>query len=336
MMSTKLERPLIDLELCGMDSNIAPIAKVNIMDEDSFEQFTLEWLYGCKKSNYDSMERIGGSGDKGRDVIGRYKDGSVDYFQCKHYREPLTPSNYYLELGKLCYYTFKKEIRLPKKYFIIASNDVGISLKDLIDEPPKLLLKLKENWNRYCKNKISKSKEIKLENDLLDYVNSFDFTIIEPYPIQKIIDEYLDTIYGYIRFGGRKTVLPTKLIPGQVFEDEEMPYINALLEAYSDKLDINSILAIVLSRYMYTNAKFPVNFLVLDSPILSLKETESIKPTQTMRHALFENIVKNQKGIQTIIIENEIPDIDYKNVNLIYFTKDRNSGRYGFLCGVED
>lgn len=44
-----IEKPKIDIELYGTDINIAPIDKVHIMDEDSFEHFTLEWLYGCKK-----------------------------------------------------------------------------------------------------------------------------------------------------------------------------------------------------------------------------------------------------------------------------------------------
>lgn len=72
----------------------------------------------------------------------------------------------------------------------------------------------------------------------------------------------------------------------------------------------NSVVAIVLSRYMESKAKYSPDFLVLDSPILSLKEKETKKPSETMRNTLFENIVDNQKGIQTIVIENEIPEIN--------------------------
>ena len=66
----------------------------------------------------------------------------------------------------------------------------------------------------------------------------------------------------------------------------------------------NSVVAIVLSRYMESKAKYSPDFLVLDSPILSLKEKETKKPSETMRNTLFENIVDNQKGIQTIVIVN--------------------------------
>lgn len=74
----------------------------------------------------------------------------------------------------------------------------------------------------------------------------------------------------------------------------------------------------------------------MDSPILSLKEKETKKPSETMRNTLFENIVDNQKGIQTIVIENEIPEINYKDANIIHFTKEKNNGRYGFLLDVTD
>lgn len=98
----------------------------------------------------------------------------------------------------------------------------------------------------------------------------------------------------------------------------------------------NSVVAIVLSRYMESKAKYSPDFLVLDSPILSLKEKETKKPSETMRNTLFENIVDNQKGIQTIVIENEIPEINYKDANTIHFTKEKNNGRYGFLLDVTD
>lgn len=235
---TELDKPRIDIELYGTDTNIPPIDKVRVMDEDSFEQFTLEWLYGCKKTKYSYIRRIGGAGDKGRDAVAYYSDGSVDYYQCKHYNTALAPSNYYLELGKLCYYTYKKEIPIPKEYYIIASNDVGPSLQDLLDNPIELPSSLIKNWDTYCKTKITKTADISLDKSFSDYINSFDFAIVKTYPMAQVIDEYLDTIYGNIRFGGRRLNMPSLISPTEVIESDEMPYISALLEAYSDELGI--------------------------------------------------------------------------------------------------
>lgn len=246
---SEIYKPKIDIELYGSDVNIAPIDKVYIMEPDAFEQFTLEWLYGSKKTKYSYMRKIGGAGDKGRDVIAYYDNKSVDYYQCKHYNRPLSPTNYYLELGKLCYYTYKKEIAIPKEYYIIASNDVGPSLQDLIDDPTKLPIKLLENWDTHCRTKITKTKDIILDEQLRKYINSFDFTIIKTYPMAQVIDEYLDTIYGNIRFGGRKITMPIPIVPSNTIEDEEMTYINALIEAYSDELKIQIVTIKSLEAY---------------------------------------------------------------------------------------
>lgn len=99
---------------------------------------------------------------------------------------------------------------------------------------------------------------------------------------------------------------------------------------------LNSAVAIVLSRYMQKHAHYAPGLILLDSPILSLKEIDTQKPSQSMRNGLFENIASTSEGIQTIVIENEIPEIDYSNVNLIHFTKNANTGRYGFLIDVMD
>ena len=218
LMFNELDKPRIDIELYGTDTHIPPIDKVHVMDEDSFEQFTLEWLYGCKKAKYSSIKRIGGAGDKGRNVVAYYSDGSVDYYQCKHYNTALTPSNYYLELGKLCYYTYKKEIPIPKEYYIIASNDVGPSLQDLLDNMSELRSSLIKNWDTYCKAKITKTAEVSLDKSFSDYINSFNFTIVKTYPMAQVIDEYLDTIYGNIRFSGRRLNMPASLIPREASE----------------------------------------------------------------------------------------------------------------------
>ena len=98
---------------------------------------------------------------------------------------------------------------------------------------------------------------------------------------------------------------------------------------------LNTTVALALARYMIENAKYPPGLLVLDSPILSFKETDDKKPSDSMRNGLFENLLSQDKALQLIIVENEIPSIDYKDSNLIHFTKNREEGRYGFLNGVE-
>ena len=109
-------------------------------------------------------------------------------------------------------------------------------MQDLLDNSAQLLSSLLDNWDTYCRFKITKSKEINLDADLLGYIRSFDFSIIKTYPIAQIIDEHLNTVYGSIRFGTRTPTLPAPLSPSAEIDPEEMEYVSALLAAYSEEL----------------------------------------------------------------------------------------------------
>lgn len=234
-MEEEILKPKIDIECCKIQNNIPPIDQVHIMDEDSFEKFITEWLYACRKKNYEKICHIGGSGDKGRDIIGIYQDDSHDVFQCKHYNAPLSPSEFNIELGKLCYYTWKKEIKIPINYFIIASHNVGPKLYDLINNPEDFKQYIINEWDIRIKYKIISGKKIELTEELKGYINNFDFSIIKTIPIEEIINEHIKTIYGVIRFGVCLRTTPKKITPPSIPRDEELPYIRALLDAYEDE-----------------------------------------------------------------------------------------------------
>ncbi|MGX8679638.1 MAG: AAA family ATPase [Sphaerochaetaceae bacterium] len=102
---------------------------------------------------------------------------------------------------------------------------------------------------------------------------------------------------------------------------------------------LNTLFAYIIQKYLYLHGKHAPRLLILDSPILSLNErkeiTEEDRAPAGMRESLFRFLVSNTDLVQTIIVENEIPDIDYTGVNDIAFTKS-DSGRYGFLNGVRE
>jgi len=83
--------------------------------------------------------------------------------------------------------------------------------------------------------------------------------------------------------------------------------------------------------------------LILDSPILSLKEkkhklTAKDITTVGMREALIQYIMDNCGDNQVIIAENELPEtLDYSGVHLMNFTMgDEDGERYGFLRSVRN
>jgi len=98
---------------------------------------------------------------------------------------------------------------------------------------------------------------------------------------------------------------------------------------------LNTVLAIALMEYLAEQGKYAPGLLIIDSPILSLKEVGEDKTPDTMKSALFQYMLNNQNRGQTIIIENDIPDhLDYSKANVIQFTKEMTRGRYGFLNDV--
>lgn len=98
----------------------------------------------------------------------------------------------------------------------------------------------------------------------------------------------------------------------------------------------NAILSLSLLEYIKESGKYSPGILAIDSPILSLKEKNDDVTPDTMKNALFKYFNDYQHLDQIIIIENEIPNIDYSNANIIEFSKDKNKGRYGFLYGIHD
>ena len=102
---------------------------------------------------------------------------------------------------------------------------------------------------------------------------------------------------------------------------------------------LNTLVAIAVQNCLYDfNLHIPTVF-VVDSPILSLKEKEDETKDEyvsnSMKVGLFTYLVNHQTDRQFIIIENNIPNIDYGNSNLIKFTKDENNGRYGLLTNFK-
>lgn len=219
------------------------------------------------------------------------------------------------------------------------------SIEELIEKELKPQLSTLKNKLAEYKDTIERQKEIDILKKLSEQkaADMIENDTDEESELKFKVKEHLD--YSFINElnNGIKSFLENcnyDNLLSVVFDKADMDIIiNGKKKSSNGKgynAYFNSVVAIVLSRYMESKAKYSPNFLVLDSPILSLKEKETKKPSETMRNTLFKNIIDNQKGIQTILVENEIPDIDYKDANVIHFTKEKSNGRYGFLLDVTD
>ena len=103
---------------------------------------------------------------------------------------------------------------------------------------------------------------------------------------------------------------------------------------------LNSVMALAVQEMLNEFNMHMPHLLVMDSPILSLKEREEDKGTEitsdSMRGGLFQYMIEHEKNRQTIILENEIPTLDYSTANIIKKKKKIGDGRFGLIEGYRD
>lgn len=172
----------------------------------------------------------------GRDVIAFHKDAPNlwDNYQCKHYRDPLTPTKVWIEFGKLVYHTKKGEYSWPSSYFFVAPHGVGTTLSKLLKNPGMLRSQLKAKWDQYCKDKITKERTVVLDSSLAQYIDTLDFSIFRAVQPLRMIDEHSKTRWHLARFGGGILERPPIEAPPIAPAKTELSYVAKLLEAYAD------------------------------------------------------------------------------------------------------
>jgi hypothetical protein len=223
----------------SIGKQIEPLKRVFHFPADEYEEFIEEWL-DIKKNEYFKIEKTAGAGDMGRDVIAyiespkkKQDNYKWDCYQCKHYPKPLTPSDVWVEFGKIIYYTFTKEYPIPEKYYFVSPKGIGTRLSSFLNNAEKLKSKLIENWDKYCTDEITKTKRIVLEGEFLTYFNNFDFSIFDKIPPKIVIEEHKQHHNHLLRFGGG---LPSRNIVEKIPEvpvEKELRYINQLTLAYN-------------------------------------------------------------------------------------------------------
>lgn len=227
---------------------IQPLIRVGAFSPEEFENFVLEWVHGflAKKYNsvqmleYNEIKKVGGAGDKGRDIIAwidppNTADRKWDNYQCKHYEAALTPTEFYVELGKLCYYSYKKDYSIPRFYYIVTHKGVGPKLSDLLNEPVELRKQLISNWDNYCKERIT-NHSVPLEGRFARYVEAFDFSIIREVPPMTLIEQHSYTRYHALIFGTALKPRPQSQVPPPEVDVSETRYVEQIYEAFSDHL----------------------------------------------------------------------------------------------------
>ena len=225
-------------EVVAIGIPVSPLERLRIMSPSQWEDFVLEWAHSLE-TQYASVERCAGAGDMGRDVVAyvdKTADSVWDNYQCKHYNHRLAPNDIWLELGKLCYYTYIGEYSIPRCYFFVAPQHVGNKLSKLLRQPERLRQELLDAWDSQCRKLISSKQEIVLDGGLRTHLESFDFSRIKAADPLTIIQQHRKTPWHAARFGGGLASRPAPPPPPPVVESHEATYVRALLEAYEERI----------------------------------------------------------------------------------------------------
>jgi hypothetical protein len=85
---------------------IPPQQRILLYSPEEWEQFIEEWAYYALKHRYKQVQRFGGAGDKGLDVVGltdaKKLQGVWDNYQCKRFvGHAVYPTDAWPEIGKI-------------------------------------------------------------------------------------------------------------------------------------------------------------------------------------------------------------------------------------------
>lgn len=107
---------------------------------------------------------------------------------------------------------------------------------------------------------------------------------------------------------------------------------------------INAVFAFSLQQFLHDRAMFPVDMLLMDSPLSQLSEREDLFDGEMLKtkfinllmyHGVGQCIVAEHKEKMSEEIKKMCNNQDLSlKVNIIEFTGDTNRGRYGLLPGV--
>lgn len=207
------------------------------MSAEDWELFIQEWAHYLR-TRYHLVQRVGGGGDEGRDVVAFYdrpsEDERWDNYQCKHYDHPLYPSDILPEIGKLVFHIHGQAFCAPEHYYFVAPQGVGTSATKLLRTNGAIAAGLIEKWDQTIAPQISKVSPPKLTNDLRKFISTFDFSRVESLSPLTIIDGHRETPWHAHRFGGG---LPERPAPPEVpteLQGHEARYVEQLNAAYLD------------------------------------------------------------------------------------------------------
>ena len=208
------------------------------LDDVELEKLVREWV-DKQTHKYKSVKRFAGAGDMGRDVVGfsteQKHESKWDNYQCKQYNRSLPTATSILEIGKIIYFSHQGNFILPKNYYFVAPKGVNRNLEKYIYNPSSFKKILLDEWDNYCREKITSSFPVELTPELIEHIEKFNFSSIQIIDLDTIVSDQTFRPVLVNWFGGElpQGTLETD-VPDEI-QSHESNYIKEILAAYSDK-----------------------------------------------------------------------------------------------------
>lgn len=216
----------------------------------------------------------------------------------------------------------------------IVQDEIRGVLEPKINDLRNLLARYRVTLGSVKINEIYDSFESTLNKELKNTIISSSEP--EHFDVRSVINEYLadklDTrLLAILKASNFEN------ISSAVFDIEKCDVIvngaSKKTHGKGYKAYLNTVMAIALQECLEDYNRHYPQLLALDSPILSLVEKQDPDDSgasDKMKKGLFKYLVEHSNTRQIIVVENNIPDINYGNTNIIEFTKS-NEGRYGLI-----
>ncbi len=227
----------------------------------------------------------------------------------------------------------KEQIERAEKENDEIITDMEMRLKPHINELNMLLENYKHTLKLKNETEFIRSLAVKMNADIYEVENEEESNVkynVKDKFEKEFIDQFNEYLDEALKECSYKDYLTSRI---------DMASFDIVVNAGKKQSEgkgyrgfLNTVFGLVMMKYLSLNAKYSPNILIIDSPITNLTEAEGDESKKNnMKKSLFEYFIKNSYLGQIIVAENKIPDIDYKDANIIRFTKNENKGRYGFL-----
>ena len=212
-----------------------PEQRLFLMNDEEWEVFIEQCARQLKAEGlYVQVLRLGGAGDKGRDVCGYSHDtpaeGTWDLYQGKHYEGTLSPSAFAPELAKFLSSVFSGGYTRPRHYFICALR-VGPKLHDLVMKPAEFKAWILGEWKE--KGGDFGTFKQPLTSEIEAFVKDFPFEVIKVKTTADLLDIHARSDRHWEMFGVLAARGPNPEMPDSPAA-EEQKYVEALLDVYQE------------------------------------------------------------------------------------------------------